>query len=113
MPLARAHHLQCRLPARPPARSFWGIKPDGTGSEPDNLAGGEYCGAANYSETRQDLYAWSDSRCSARLPYMCMIRGGRQLAGRGVVLRWLMSGEPAWCLGQVVRLLVLSHSPAC
>jgi hypothetical protein len=75
-----AHPSAQRRRRRPPARSFWGIKPDGSGSEPDNLAGGEFCGAANYSETRQDLYAWSDSRCSAQLPYICMIRGERPLA---------------------------------
>jgi hypothetical protein len=51
--------------------------------EPDNLLGAEFCGAGNWSEARQDLYAWSDARCSAQLPYVCMMRGeGGARSGR-------------------------------
>ncbi len=39
--------------------------------EPDNRAGGEYCGAANYTEIFSDAWGWADFNCTAAMPYIC------------------------------------------
>ena len=39
--------------------------------EPDNRLGGEFCGAANYTEIYTDAWGWADYNCTTPLPFMC------------------------------------------
>jgi hypothetical protein len=41
--------------------------------EPNNLEPPEYCGVANYSQTVDDVWAWSDQNCEDRHIFICKL----------------------------------------
>lgn len=77
------------MPGTAPRKYNWTDKGDdlgkqayqnwGTG-EPNNQAGNENCGVANYSmRTGQQTSGWQDMACSRRFPFICRIK--RELPG--------------------------------
>ncbi len=60
------------------AYEHWGV--GDTWREPDNKAGGEYCGAANYTELFDEAWGWADNNCTQAMPYMCKVDGESRLA---------------------------------
>jgi hypothetical protein len=48
--------------------------------EPDNRAGAEFCGAANYTEIFSEAWGWADNNCTMPLPYICRVDGAAALS---------------------------------
>lgn len=48
----------------------WGRNPPGP-AEPNNLAGNELCGTANFSQSYQRAAGWADERCNTSAPAVC------------------------------------------
>jgi hypothetical protein len=58
----------------PMSYDHWGL--GDSWQEPDNRGGGEYCGAANYTQAYSNAWGWADENCSVALPYICRQDGG-------------------------------------
>ena len=55
--------------------THWGVftMPEGNSSEPNNMLGGENCGAANASQSYRNAWGWMDANCNTRMPFMCRL----------------------------------------
>ncbi len=53
----------------------WGVYQPGDMPEPNNLAGNEYCGVANFTELVSSTHAWgwADTACRGAHIYVCKI----------------------------------------
>ena len=64
------------------AYQHWGQgapgNPPDMGSEPNNYLGDEKCGGANYSQSYDDAWGWSDEQCGTRAIFMCRLIGGHR-----------------------------------
>jgi hypothetical protein len=56
-------------PPSPLTYEHWGLSE--SVREPDNLAGNEYCGAANYTQVYSNAWGWADFNCSVAMPFVC------------------------------------------
>jgi hypothetical protein len=55
--------------------THWGsfATPEGNFSEPNNLSGQEFCGAANASQEFGSAWGWMDANCNTRMTFMCRL----------------------------------------
>ena len=54
----------------------WGRNAPNGPAEPNNMAGDELCGTANFSQGYQRAAGWSDMRCNITAPSICRLSGG-------------------------------------
>jgi hypothetical protein len=80
------------------AYQHWGQgaagNPPEMGAEPNNYMRDEKCGGANYTQSYDESWGWSDSQCGIKATFMCRLVGGCSLLlhtglsmKRGVFLR--------------------------